>query len=628
MDVIAINVDLTLEDWRAFQKAATQRLYRNAGSGGPLLRTFATAAAFGVTLLVLNTIAHADLLSFGAGVAVVIAIGIVLQGLSLRRAAPEPNGAYLGTCEYALDGAGLHSHRANSHSFVAWDRVLEVTRTMTHVFVWIDRISGYTIPVRDLPDGLTPERLADWIASARAEGAFRLPSAQFPNGRTATVFETHGPRALVWLSDLAGLIVLRGKSALGEPSQGLAAALTTLLALGTWLVMDRRASGPDTRFFVYGISNVAWYLLGGFVVAWVLAQTMVPRVEFARAAVVVALGAWLAIVSWYVGQALVGGRWMPAVAGAGALYGFVYLSRAARGLTGDVQARAACATFFVGVVFLSLTGALFVEVTVWVPSTTQDSYADQYRNAESLLFAQHDKVEAALAAVQPNDAATTEMFFVGFAGNGFEKVFSEEIKFAARTVAQRYGTDERSVLLLNDMRDTETAPLATLSTLRYALHGLAAKMALEDDVLFLALSSHGSHDWALSVSNGTLPLADIRPEDLAGALSDAGIKWRVIVISACYAGGFIDALKDPYTIVLAAAAPDRTSFGCSNERDLTYFGEAFYRDALPTATSLRDAFTIAKQRVRDHETETGVHTPSEPTASFGDEIEHKLAGIE
>jgi hypothetical protein len=125
-----------------------------------------------------------------------------------------------------------------------------------------------------------------------------------------------------------------------------------------------------------------------------------------------------------------------------------------------------------------------------------------------------------------------------------------------------------------------------------------------------------------------LPLADIRPEDLAMALADAGIKWRVIVISACYAGGFVDALKDPNTIVLAAAAPDRTSFGCSNERDLTYFGEAFYRDALPTATSLRDAFTIAQQRVRDHETAEGVQTPSEPMASFGESIEHKLAAIE
>src|SRR5262249_33929997 len=153
---------------------------------------------------------------------------------------------------------------------------------------------------------------------------------------------------------------------------------------------------------------------------------------------------------------------------------------------------------------------------------------------------------------------------------------------------------------LNDERDTSSAPLATLSTLRYTLRGIASKMVLDDDILFLALSSHGSHDWELSVSNGRLPLADLGPEDLGAALAFAGIKWRVIVISACYAGGFIDSLKDPRTIVLAAAARDRTSFGCSNDRDLTYFGEAFYRDALPGASSMRDAFTTAMRIVREH----------------------------
>ena len=627
MDVITINVDLTLEDWRVFQKAAAQHMYRTAGAGGPLLGTFAAAAACAVTLLALNAITHADLISFAAGVVVWIAVGTVLQRLALRRSAPEANGVFLGPCEFTLDSTGLHTRRANSRAFVAWDQIREVTRTATHVFVWLDRISAYTIPARDLPNGLTPDSLASWISTGRADGAALLPSPRSPGGKTATVFETHGPRTLVWLSELAGLIALRGRTALSGASTAVAAVLTTLLAVGTWLVLDRWASGPDTRFFVYGMSNLAWYLLGGFAVAWVLARTIVPRVEFSRAAVVVALGAWLAILGWYIGNAVVGERWFPGVGAAGALYGFVYLAQAARGLTGDTQPRAACLAFFISLAFLWLTGALFVQVTVWVPPT-HDSYADEYRNAESLLFAQHDKVEAALASVQPNDPATTEMFFVGFAGNGFEKVFPEEIKFAARTVGQRYGTDERSVLLLNDMRDTDTAPLATLSALRYALRGIAAKMALDDDILFLALSSHGSHDWTLSVSNGALPLADIRPEDLAGALAGAGIKWRVIVISACYAGGFIDALQDPDTIVLAAAAPDRTSFGCSNDRDLTYFGEAFYRDSLPTAASLRDAFTMAKQRVRDHETEQGIHTPSEPTASFGEKIELKLAAIE
>jgi hypothetical protein len=76
--------------------------------------------------------------------------------------------------------------------------------------------------------------------------------------------------------------------------------------------------------------------------------------------------------------------------------------------------------------------------------------------------------------------------------------------------------------------------------------------------VFLALSSRGSGEWALSVSNGVLPLTDLSSAELAEGLDETGFKWRVIVISACYAGGFIEALQDPYTIVLAAAASDRT----------------------------------------------------------------------
>ena len=232
-----------------------------------------------------------------------------------------------------------------------------------------------------------------------------------------------------------------------------------------------------------------------------------------------------------------------------------------------------------------------------------------------------------LAAVQPSDPAATELFFVGFAGYGEQKVFAEEIELAARFVGARYASGARSLLLLNDRRDLESAPLATTSTLRYALRGIAAKMALDDDVLFLALSSHGSSEWTIAVSNGLLPLGDLTPAELDGALDDAGIHWRVIVISACYAGGFIEALKDPYTIVLAAAAPDRTSFGCSDERELTYFGEAFYRDALPAAASLREAFATAERLVGEREAAEGV-TPSLPMAFYGDEIESKLASLE
>ena len=170
---------------------------------------------------------------------------------------------------------------------------------------------------------------------------------------------------------------------------------------------------------------------------------------------------------------------------------------------------------------------------------------------------------------------------------------------------------------------TRGADLITGAT---TLAGIAARMNLQRDILFLALSSHGSDAPLLSVSNGTVPLEQLSADDLAAALRDAGIRWRVIVISACYAGAFIEPLKDPDTVLITAAAADRTSFGCSDDRDLTYFGEAFYRDALPAAHSLREAFDTAKAAIAAREARERV-TPSKPQAYFGTKIEAKLASM-
>ena len=173
------------------------------------------------------------------------------------------------------------------------------------------------------------------------------------------------------------------------------------------------------------------------------------------------------------------------------------------------------------------------------------------------------------------------MYFVGFAGFGPQKVFAEEIALAARRVDERYGIADRRVLLVNDRRDFDRYPLASRTALARTLAGIGARMNRDRDVLFLALSSHGKKDPYLVVENGALPLDKLTADALAEILRESQIRWKVLVISACYAGAFIEPLRDPYTVIITAAAPDRTSFGCNDQRALTYFGQAFYRDALP-----------------------------------------------
>jgi len=317
--------------------------------------------------------------------------------------------------------------------------------------------------------------------------------------------------------------------------------------------------------------------------------------------------------------------WRIAVVGV-SLYSIFHLVRGLRAFTGESQRRAAFAGVALLVAFVWLTDTLDVIPDVWAaPEIAEDADSgDSPADAETVLYEQPGRIDHALAAIRSDASPAPKAFFLGFAGVGEQKVFAQEIGLASRVLSERYGMENRALSLINDQRDLERAPLASVSGLKYALHGLAGRMNLGSDVLFLVISSHGAKDPAIAVSNSELPLNDMTAEDLVTALSDSGIKWRVIIISACYAGGFIDSLKDPNTIVITAAAADRTSFGCSNDRDLTYFGEAFFRDALPEARSLRDAFDRAKSAIALREHREHVDA-SRPQAFFGAEMEAKLA---
>jgi hypothetical protein len=98
-----------------------------------------------------------------------------------------------------------------------------------------------------------------------------------------------------------------------------------------------------------------------------------------------------------------------------------------------------------------------------------------------------------------------------------------------------------------------------------------------------------------------LSLRGLSARDLAALLKETGIRWKVVVVSACYGGGFIDPIKDDRTLVIAAARHDRQSFGCSDENDFTYFCRAFFKDALPQSASFQEAFRSAERSVGEQE---------------------------
>lgn len=236
--------------------------------------------------------------------------------------------------------------------------------------------------------------------------------------------------------------------------------------------------------------------------------------------------------------------------------------------------------------------------------------------------AQPDLLRPRLQALAPSRPDVTDLYFLGVAGFAHQDVFMREVRFAARLFDRRFDTTGRSLALINNPATLRDEPLASLANLRAALRGISRAMDTRHDVLFLFMTSHGSPD-LFSTQFAGFEAEGITPAELSSALYDAGIKWRAIVISACYSGSFIKALRNDHTLIITAARSDRPSFGCTNEATFTYFGRAFLDEALRRHSHFVEAFDAARDAVAAREQAEDL-TPSEPQIHVGRNMAGKL----
>jgi hypothetical protein len=242
---------------------------------------------------------------------------------------------------------------------------------------------------------------------------------------------------------------------------------------------------------------------------------------------------------------------------------------------------------------------------------------------ERIFHAQGQLIERALAAIAPGKHGVRELYFVGFAPDASEEVFLHEMRFVRQEFDERFGSAGHSIALVSSQDALEEFPIASATNLSRALARVGERMNADEDTLFLFLSAHGYRDHRLSAVQPPLELAPLTPTALARMLQDAGIKWRVIVVSACYSGGFIEPLRDDNTIVITASSAERSSFGCEAGRDFTYFGEAYFRDALSRTRSFTQAFELAKAGVTEREAKEKLE-PSLPQMWVGRAIGERL----
>jgi Peptidase C13 family len=267
-----------------------------------------------------------------------------------------------------------------------------------------------------------------------------------------------------------------------------------------------------------------------------------------------------------------------------------------------------------------------VLAAVLVPFT--EAVAQRFSKAriDELQVLQTELLLGALGKLEPSRPDRPELYAAVFASFASQDVFKRESSSVRELLDQRFGTRGRSIHLLNHRTTIDTQPFATIGNLALALQGIGERMDTEKDVLLLFITTHGLPG-RLAIEYPGLGLRDLEPKVLLQLLDDAGIKHRVLVISACYSGSFLPTLTNPDTLVMTAARADRTSFGCSNEREWTYFGDALFNRALRSTFSFADAFQSAKVDVQEWEA-AAKFVPSEPQIAIGARIAKTLAGLQ
>jgi tetratricopeptide (TPR) repeat protein len=211
-----------------------------------------------------------------------------------------------------------------------------------------------------------------------------------------------------------------------------------------------------------------------------------------------------------------------------------------------------------------------------------------------------------------------EVKVVAFGLFGDESVFESEAKGAAQIVASRFGSSPVIV-----RANTKSREEATSGTIAATLQSAAEAMNVENDILFLILTSHGSR---AGIAVKTPSRQEIlSPLDVFTMLDRTHVRHRIVIVSACFSGIFIPPLADPDTLVITAADADHPSFGCKNGNAWTYFGDAFFNTALRRTGNLRDAFALASAAVRKREMQNRLE-PSNPQIAGGENIERILKG--
>ncbi|WP_237060265.1 C13 family peptidase [Microbulbifer sediminum] len=247
-----------------------------------------------------------------------------------------------------------------------------------------------------------------------------------------------------------------------------------------------------------------------------------------------------------------------------------------------------------------VSGRYYPSKQAWQQSSRQQAAA-----MESRLYSEAERLQAAHAALAPQRPGVRDIYTLVVGGDGTEGVFAREVDWVAGRLATVFDIEGRHLRLTNG--GGGELPMATRTSIRSSLEKLDSILDPQEDLLLVHFVSHGDENGDLVLAEHNLSLNDLSVADGSKWLDGLEAEYQWVIVSACYSGQWQEALAGPNRVVFTSAAADRTSFGCSDDSERTWFSAALYGDALAVGPHDPAAwFAAANRRVTEMEKEQGI----------------------
>lgn len=280
------------------------------------------------------------------------------------------------------------------------------------------------------------------------------------------------------------------------------------------------------------------------------------------------------------------------------------------------------------IVLFALSASQFPD-RPWHAEDPQEAEAVELELSQEAIEAQQALLPQAVAALATERPGVVDVYGIVFSPYAEENVFLRESDMVAQVLAERFDAQGRVIELVNHPATMRTHPWATPANLERAIEAVAARMDRDNDVLVLYLTSHAATDSTLEANNAPLDVDALNAGELRRVLDRAGIRHRVIAVSACYSGGWVAPLAGETALVMTAADAKHTSYGCGKRSKLTFFGRALFDEQLRVSHSFEQAFAAAVPVIRQREVEARKDDGfSNPQISVGDGIRPALKALQ